>query len=330
MRRSELDSTSPPTGLTFGHLPSPCCVARSLLHCLRPLIHPGSHRCQFPTTGSVPCPEVAARNRQYPCATVGEQRESSAMFAQVCHLFNAPDWLSHCSLLINMQRPPRPAPPSPCPKTKAYCASTSCFNYAQRGRRARVFCVCVRVCVRAHSSSCVHVVCVHEEEELRCHREGRSRHCPTGEREREGCCLLPLCKLASDKGFYRRATKRACDRSAGQNGRGEEGLWGKDRDKLPISVPTAIMFHSSFLLLFPLPSFHPSLPHAHDPVINLLEISRSLINACPPSFPLAFSFFFDCIGFWVFSLPPPPILLSVASVSVFLADENEVMCWVRG
>lgn len=63
------------------------------------------------------------------------------------------------------------------------------------------------------------------------------------------------------------------------------------------------MFHSSFLPFFfpfPLPSFHPSLPHIHDPVINLVEISRSLINACPPSFPLAVPFSFDCIGFWVF------------------------------
>lgn len=310
VRRSELDSTSPPTGLTFGHLPSPCCVARSLLHCLRPLIHPGSHRCQFPTTGSVPCPEVAARNRQYPCATVGEQRESSAMFAQVCHLFNAPDWLSHRSLLINMQRPPRPAPPSPCPKTKAYCASTSCFNYAQRGRRARVFCVCVCACVCVHIHRHVCMLCAStKKKNCGAIARGGAATVPQ-EREREGCCLLPLCKLASDKGFYRRATKRACDRSAGQNGRGEEGLWGKDRDKLPISVPTAIMLHSSFLLLFPLPSFHPSLPHTHDPVINLLEISRSLINACPPSFPLAFSFFFDCIGFWVFSLSSPHSFIS--------------------
>lgn len=134
---------------------------------------------------------------------------------------------------------------------------------------------------------------------------GRSCRCPKGERERgkerrkkkKSCCLLPLCKLASDKGFYRRATKRVCDGSAGQNGRGEEGLWGKDRDKIPISVSTAIMLHS--------PPFHPSLPHTHDPVINLLEISRSLINACPPSFPLAFFFFFDCIKFWVFSPSNP-------------------------
>lgn len=60
--------------------------------------------------------------------------------------------------------------------------------------------------------------------------------------------------------------------------------------------------HVTFLFspFFPLRSFHPSLPHIHDPVINLVEISRSLINACPPSFPLAVSFSFDCIGFWVF------------------------------
>lgn len=44
----------------------------------------------------------------YPCATVGEQQESSAIFVPVCHLFNTPDWLSHHSLLINMQWPLAP------------------------------------------------------------------------------------------------------------------------------------------------------------------------------------------------------------------------------
>lgn len=81
----------------------------------------------------------------YQCATVGEQWESSAIFVPVYHLYNTPDWLSHQSLLINMQHP-SPRLLLSCPKTKVYCASTSCFNYAQKGR-LRVLCMCA--CVRA-------------------------------------------------------------------------------------------------------------------------------------------------------------------------------------
>ncbi len=89
------------------------------------------------------------------------------------------------------------------------------------------------------------------------------------------------------------------------------------------------MLHSSFLLFFLslLPSFHPSLPHIHDPVINLVEISRSLINACPPSFParcLILFRLYQILGIFFLGL------LSVAFFSVFFADENEVMCRVRG
>lgn len=90
------------------------------------------------------------------------------------------------------------------------------------------------------------------------------------------------------------------------------------------------MLHSSFLLfhLFPLSSFHPSLPHIHDPVINLVEIRRLLINACPPSFPLAFFLtlfqLYQILG--IFFL----CLLSVAFFSVFFTAENEVMGRVKG
>lgn len=102
-------------------------------------------------------------------------------------------------------------------------------------------------------------------------------------------------------------------------------------------IPPLSFFLFFFLLpSFLSPSFHPSLPHIHDPVINLVEISRSLINACLPSspllifFPLAVSFSFDCIGFWVFIFFSSLVFLSVAFFSVFLADENEVMCSARG
>lgn len=78
---------------------------------------------------------------------------------------------------------------------------------------------------------------------------------------------------------------------------------------------------------FPLLSFHPSLPHIHAPVINLVEISCSLINACPHLFlspSLSFSIVSDSGFFFLLCL------LSVAFFSVFFADENEVMCSVRG
>lgn len=104
------------------------------------------------------------------------------------------------------------------------------------------------------------------------------------------------------------------------------------------------MLHSSSLLFFVFfllpsflsPSFHPSLPHIHDPVINLVEISRSLINACPPSSPPPHLFssrrlflfrLYRILGFYFFS---SSVFLSVAFFSVFLADENEVMCSARG
>lgn len=91
--------------------------------------------------------------------------------------------------------------------------------------------------------------------------------------------------------------------------------------------------HSHHVTFLFSPPFHPSLPHTHDPVINLLEISRSLINACPPSFPLAFSFSSSIVsdsGYFLPRNPPTTILLSGASSSVFPADENEVMCRARG
>lgn len=89
------------------------------------------------------------------------------------------------------------------------------------------------------------------------------------------------------------------------------------------------------LLSFLSPSFHPSLPHIHDPVINLVEISGSLINACTPlpSFPLRCLFLFRLyriLGFYFFFLLSSRGLLSVAFFSVFSVDENEVMCSARG
>lgn len=102
-------------------------------------------------------------------------------------------------------------------------------------------------------------------------------------------------------------------------------------------IPPLSFFLFFFLLpSFLSPSFHPSLPHIHDPVINLVEISRSLINACPPSSPpphlfssrLLFLFrLYRILGFYFFS---SSVFLSVAFFSVFLADENEVMCSARG
>lgn len=96
----------------------------------------------------MPWHEVALR-MLYPCATVGEQRESSAIFVPVCHLFNTPDSLLHYSLLINMQRP-RPHLPLLSPKTKEYCVGTSCFNYAQKG----AVCMCATI-----EFVCVSCVC---------------------------------------------------------------------------------------------------------------------------------------------------------------------------
>lgn len=77
-------------------------------------------------------------------------------------------------------------------------------------------------------------------------------------------------------------------------------------------IPPLSFFFVFFLLpSFLSPSFHPSLPHIHDPVINLVEISRSLINACPPSSPpphlfssrLLFLFrLYRILGFYFFFL----------------------------
>ena len=64
--------------------------------------------------------------------------------------------------------------------------------------------------------------------------------------------------------------------------------------------------HVTFLfsLLFLSPSLHPSLPHIHDPVINLVEISRSLINACPPSLSSRRLFLFRLC--WILGIFSPP------------------------
>lgn len=60
-------------------------------------------------------------------------------------------------------------------------------------------------------------------------------------------------------------------------------------------------------LSFPVPSFHPSLPHIHDLVINLVEISCSLITPPPHS-----SLLFHCI---LLFLPP-------------FGVEGEEVCWL--
>lgn len=69
-----------------------------------------------------------------------------------------------------------------------------------------------------------------------------------------------------------------------------------------------------FLLLFLF--FYPPLPRVHDPVINLAEISRSLINAC------LFPRLYRILGVFFLSRLSPP---SVFHVFVTLADEDEVM-----
>lgn len=107
---SLLDSTSPPTGLTFvlsaaSRLPAAEHAASRIVQAAnssqQPLLLISNHwQCAMAGSCSVP--------RSYPCATVGEQRESSAIFVPVCHLFNTPDWPSHHSLLINMQWPLAP------------------------------------------------------------------------------------------------------------------------------------------------------------------------------------------------------------------------------
>lgn len=72
-------------------------------------------------------------------------------------------------------------------------------------------------------------------------------------------------------------------------------------------------------LSFPLQSFHPSLPHRHDLVINLVEISCSLINARPPPLFCSSRFLFRLYRIWAgfySSLRWPS-----------LAVEDEVMFW---
>ncbi|CAB1445892.1 unnamed protein product [Pleuronectes platessa] len=99
-RRSLLDSTSPPTGLTS--LPS--APPPAVPHTASCIVQATNSSQQLLLLISSPCA------RLYPSATVGEQRESSSISVPVCHLFDTPDWLSHHRLLINMQLPP-PAPP---------------------------------------------------------------------------------------------------------------------------------------------------------------------------------------------------------------------------
>lgn len=91
------------------------------------------------------------------------------------------------------------------------------------------------------------------------------------------------------------------------------------------------MLHSSSFSSLPLPSFHHSLPHIHDPIINLVEISRLLITHAPlfllPSLWLSIA---SDSGYFSFFFCFPLSVLSVAIFSVLLADENEVMLRVRG
>lgn len=87
------------------------------------------------------------------------------------------------------------------------------------------------------------------------------------------------------------------------------------------------MLHLFSDFLFPPLSFHPSFPHIHDPVINLVEISHSLINA-PPSNLLVFHSFLHLIvsdsGYFLF-----PSFIRRLLFCLF-GDENEVMHSVRG
>lgn len=107
---SFFDSTSPPIGLTFTPSATSClpavqhtayCIVQATNSSQQLLLLISNHwQNAIGGSGSVRC--------LYPCATVGEQQESSAIFVPVCHLFNTPDWLSHHSLLINMQWPLAP------------------------------------------------------------------------------------------------------------------------------------------------------------------------------------------------------------------------------
>lgn len=123
---------------------------------------------------------------------------------------------------------------------------------------------------------------------------------PAAERKK-CCCLLHLCKLASDKGFLGEPQRGFVIGALRRMGEVRRGYGEKTGTKFPSVYPQPSCYIPLFSL-FPLssPSFHPSFPHIHDPVINLVEISCLLIHTCPPSFPLAVSFSFDCIGLWVF------------------------------
>lgn len=110
---SLLDSTSPPTGLTSTPSATSCLpAAQHTASCIVQVAN-SSQQLLLLISNNWQCAIAGSCTvyRLYPCATVGEQQESSAIFVPVCHLFSTPDWLSHHSLLINMQRPL--APPLP-------------------------------------------------------------------------------------------------------------------------------------------------------------------------------------------------------------------------
>ena len=105
-----LDSTSPSNGSTF--TPSAASYLPAVQHTASCIVQAANSSPQLMLLISNHWQHAIAGNvcvhRLYPCATVGEQQKSSAIFVPVCHLFNTPDWLSHHHLLINMQRPLAP------------------------------------------------------------------------------------------------------------------------------------------------------------------------------------------------------------------------------
>lgn len=261
-------------------------------------------------------------HRLYPCATVGEQRENSAIFVPLCHLFNTPEWISHRNLLINMQMSPDPHRPasSSMPKTKVFCTSSFCFNCVQKGAAwgvcVYVYAFFINACGSSKVIQYVHrgsrktyiftimssytyaPVCVLNEEGSRSHRQGS---CCSPIPQEEGKKLLLLCKLAFDEGFLGEAQRGFVVAVLRRMGEVRRGYGEKTGTKFPSLHPDPSCCILSLFVPFPLPFFCPSLPHIHDPVINVVEISGSLINECPPFFVLKLFSSFDCIRFRIFS-----------------------------
>ena len=154
-------------------------------------------------------------------------------------------------------------------------------------------CVCVcsttySMCTEAiikqvHSSAChsarmlLHVCPKARRIEAPLLREELLLSYPTG--EKKSCCLLPLCKLASDEGFLGESQRGFVIGLLRRMEEVRRGYGEKTGTKFPSLYPDPSCYIFSLFIL------HPSLPHTHDPVINVVEISGSLINTCPILFP---------------------------------------------